>query len=304
MSVPYDKVALTHQQQLQQLKARGLKVENEAKAIHILENVSYYRLSGYWYPLLADKQNHTFKPGATFQTAFKLYCFDRELRRLILSELEKIEVSIRAQMIYILSHTHGPFWYTNRVLFKNTIAHSQSITKIQEEFDRSDEQFIKAFKAKYNNPLPPSWMIMEVTSFGTLSMLYKNLTPSKEKRDVAHYFGLDDRTFQSWLHTIVFLRNVCAHHSRLWNRVVSIPPKIPNDPRNQWIQNSGVSNDKTYFLLTMIIYLLEIVNPKHKFRKRMKLLFRKYAIVDKQAMGFPIDWKTEPLWKTRLREWI
>ena len=77
---PYSKVALTYSDQLQQLKKRGLTFENEAKALHLLENVSYYRLSGYWYPILADKKNHAFKQGATFNTAFKLYCFDRELR--------------------------------------------------------------------------------------------------------------------------------------------------------------------------------------------------------------------------------
>ncbi|MDE6380839.1 MAG: Abi family protein, partial [Muribaculaceae bacterium] len=23
---------------------------------------------------------------------------------------------------------------------------------------------------------------------------------------------------ESWLHAIVYVRNICAHHSRLWNR--------------------------------------------------------------------------------------
>ena len=87
--IPFVKPALTYQQQLEQLKNRGMQVSNDARALHLLENVSYYRLSGYWYPLLANKQTHTFKPTATFETAFLLYCFDKELRKLIISELEK-----------------------------------------------------------------------------------------------------------------------------------------------------------------------------------------------------------------------
>lgn len=93
----YIKPPLTYQQQIEQLKGRGLIIDNEQKAIHLLENISYYRLSGYWFPLLADKKAHIFKPGTKLQTAFSLYCFDRELRQLVLAELEKIEVAVRAK---------------------------------------------------------------------------------------------------------------------------------------------------------------------------------------------------------------
>ncbi|MCB0511776.1 MAG: Abi family protein, partial [Bacteroidetes bacterium] len=104
---PFNKPALTYFQQLQQLKDRGLAIDNEEKTLHLLETISYYRLSGYWYPLLADKENHVFKQGANFDTAFKLYCFDSKLRKLIVCELEKIEIAIRAKMIYILAHKFG-----------------------------------------------------------------------------------------------------------------------------------------------------------------------------------------------------
>ncbi|MDF2456208.1 MAG: protease [Cytophagaceae bacterium] len=93
--IPYTKPSLTYADQLQQLKDRGLIIESEEKALHLLENISYYKLSGYWYPMLAQpKSLHRFKEEASFNTAFKIYCFDREFRRLILSELEKIEVAI------------------------------------------------------------------------------------------------------------------------------------------------------------------------------------------------------------------
>lgn len=226
--IPYGKQALTYTDQINQLKARGLSIGDEAKAAHLLEVVSYYRLSGYWFPLLADKQTHLFKPNASFETAFSLYCFDRELRKLALAELEKIEVAVRAKMIYILSHRHGPFWFQEPHLFVNPVSHANSLSKIGEEFNRSDEEFIVTFRNKYTEPLPPSWMTLEITSFGSLSMLYKNLKPGKEKREIAHYFGLADSVFETWLHSIVYLRNVCAHHSRLWNRAMSIRPQIPS----------------------------------------------------------------------------
>ncbi len=149
--VPYTKPALSYADQLQQLKNRGLIVENDTKALHLLESISYYRLSGYWYPMLVmPKSAHIFKPDSTFNNAFKLYCFDRELRKLLIGELEKIEVAIRARMIYELSHRHGSFWYTNSALFRNPAQHGSTISKIGVEYNRSDEKFIVDFKTNYN----------------------------------------------------------------------------------------------------------------------------------------------------------
>ena len=130
------------------MKNRGLIIEDEPKALHLLEVVSYYRLSGYWHPLLADKQNHLFKSNATFETAFSIYKFDRELRLLILRELEKIEVAVRAKMIYVLSQSLGQFWYFDSANFSNPIKHADTLSKIGTEYARSDEEFVQAFKTK------------------------------------------------------------------------------------------------------------------------------------------------------------
>ncbi|MCE7073182.1 Abi family protein [Dyadobacter sp. CY327] len=276
-------------------------VEDPQKALHLLENVSYYRISGYWYPLLADKQLHTFKEGSSFETAFQLYCFDRELRLLISSELEKIEVAVRAKMIYVLSQKYGGFWFENLTLFKDPDKFKgQILGKLKEEYERSDEEFIKAFRDKYSNPFPPSWMIMEIVSFGTLSKLYSQLAPGKEKRDIAQYFGLPDSVFGTWLHSIVYLRNVCAHHSRLWNRGLSIKPQSPHSPRKVWLNNRNVRTDKAYFALSMTKYLLQTVNPKSRFTIKFTQLLSKYPNVDVKAMGFPDNWEKEPLWQSQV----
>lgn len=293
--VPFIKIALTYEQQLQQLKNRGLLIPDEPKALFLLENISYYRLSGYWFPLLADKINHVFKQNASFDTAFKIYCFDKELRKLLISELEKIEVAIRAKMVYVLSHAHGPFWYQDPMLFTNIDAHASSLNKMKEEFNRSDEEFIAAFKQKYSDPLPPSWITMEITSFGTLSILYSRLKPGRSKRDIANYFGLPDSVFSSWMHSIVYIRNVCAHHTRLWNRAMSITPYLPNKPRKAWIEKQ-VANNRSYFMLCMVKYLLATVNPGNSFTEKVKQLFVKYPNIDNKAMGFTDNWDDEPLW--------
>jgi abortive infection bacteriophage resistance protein len=293
----YNKPVLTYIGQLQQLKDRGLQIVDDAKALHLLQNISYYRLSGYWYPLLADKKAHVFKPGATLDTAFQLYCFDRKLRQLVLAELEKIEVAVRARMIYILAEAHGAFWFQQASLFRDPVKHANALTKIGDEYGRSDEEFIAAFKLKYSNPLPPAWMTMEITSFGALSMLYKQLKPGHCRREIADQFGVSDSVFETWLHSIVYLRNVCAHHARLWNRPMSIRAQMPRTPRRQWLNNVNVRTTRTYFMLSLMLYLLQSVNNKNGLAKKIRSLLQAYPNVDVTAMGFPNGWEGEPLWK-------
>ena len=294
---PYTKAFLSYPDQVNLLKSRGLKWEDENKIRHLLENVGYYRLSGYWYPLLADKKKHIFKLGANFETVFNLYKFDKELRRLIVVELEKIEIAVRSKVAHLLSLTYDPFWIEDTSLFANRKKYDTTIAKINEEFCRSDEEFIASFKSKYSNPLPPAFMILEISSFGTLSLLYNNLKPGFKKREIANYFGLSDTVFSSWLHSIVYIRNVCAHHARLWNRLMSIQPLSPRNPKNSWLTNPQVNNKRVYYLLSMIVYLLNTISPNHTFKQKIERLFLKYPNVDIRAMGFPLDWKSETLWK-------
>ena len=294
----YTKPVFSYPQLVQQLKDRGLTIKNEDKALHLLKNISYYRLSGYWYPLLQDKTNHTFKPGSTFETAFKLYCFDRELRLMVLREIEKIEVAVRSQMNHILAQYKGVYWFTDNSIFKNQNKHNDSLRKLRNDFSRSDEQFVRSFRANYSDAYPPCWIMLEITSFGSLSIMFENLKPGRTKRSIADYFGLDDGTFTSWLHTIVYLRNVCAHHNRLWNRVMGITPSNLRSPANQWISHPPGTNN-TYFVLSMILYLLNTVNPKHTFIERFSFLLDKYPNIETSAMGFPENWSNEPLWKAR-----
>lgn len=108
--------------------------------------------------------------------------FDSELRKLVIAEIEKIKVAFRMQTAYILSSQYDAYWFEDSSLLSNPIRHAKILSKINEEYSRSDEEFIKAFKAKYSNHFPPIWITMEITSFGTLSILYKNLLPEKIKR--------------------------------------------------------------------------------------------------------------------------
>lgn len=210
-------------------------------------------------------------------------------------------------MIYVLSHKYGAFWFQNVALFANPAIWAKTIKKLHEEFDRSEEEFVIAFKNKYTNPLPPCWIMFEVSSFGNLSSLYKSLKRNvPEKRAIANHFGLDSSTFESWMHNMVYIRNLCAHHSRLWNRELRIAPTLPNRPKNQWLIDVTKTNSVTgtvtsintriYCTLSMIVYLLNVINPNHTFKNKFKALLKKYKDVDTASMGFTPNWEKEPLW--------
>jgi abortive infection bacteriophage resistance protein len=294
--ISYTKSFLSYQSQIALLKSRGMLFDDEGKALHLFKSIGYYRFSGYWHPLLLDKEKRIFKPGTNFEAAYNLYKFDRELRHMLIAELEKIEIAVRAKMTHVLSTKYGSFWMEDATLFSDAVKHQSTLAKIEEELQRSDEDFILSFHAKYSNSFPPSFIALEITTFGPLSRLYDNLRSGTDKRSIAEAFGLPDKVFASWLHSLVSVRNLCAHHARIWNRWMRIQPLFPRRPAGVWLTDKSVSNNHIYYVLSMMIYLLNTVNPGHSFSQKIRDLFTKYANVDSRALGFPPSWDVEPLW--------
>lgn len=296
--MPYEKPPLTYQEQINKLKSRGLHFENEDRAHHLLQHLSYYRFSAYLYPLIEEpKKNHKFKKGASFGQAFELYYFDRDLKALIFRELEKIEVSFRSIVTYIFAHKYGPFWYSNDLLFKDRKLHKRIKKKICDSFDNSNEQFATSFKKKYNNSIPPSWMSVETCSFGTLSVMFQNLKAGKDRRKVAESYELADMVLMKWLHSFVVVRNICAHHSRYWNSKITVAPVIPRRTKYEWIDTNLVNPRSVYFMLAMIRYMLFTINPNSSFPGKIQQLLEDHPVIDPQALGIPPSAFTQKFWK-------
>lgn len=296
----YSKRALDYQEQLDLLKERGLIVENDTKALHLLEKIGYYRLSGYFYPQLSlPKENHQFKDESYFESTFKMYKFDRELRLLINSNLEKIEIAFRAKLTYVLSQKYDAFWYTYDKLFKNPELQNNSLSSLKKSIKDSTEDFVIQYQKKYADNYLPSWMAMEIVTFSHLSKIYENLKDTNAKSIIASDFGLPYQLFENWLLIITYTRNICAHHSRFWNRELSLKSrKITTELKFDWIDTQGQARNKAYFYISIIKYLLDRVNPKNSFTEKLIQLFDKYPNVDYiKSMGFPNDWKNQPLYK-------
>ncbi len=135
------KTALPISLQIEQLKQRGLQIEDEDNAAHLLGHISYYRLAGWWWPMQMDKENHIFKPNSRFADVIALYDFDRELRLLLFDVIEKIEISLKTKLIYHLSQEFNPWWFQNTTLFINTSELIKTLSSIESEIDRSKDIF-------------------------------------------------------------------------------------------------------------------------------------------------------------------
>ncbi|WP_192822693.1 Abi family protein [Rufibacter sp. LB8] len=298
MSIPYNKPPLHIADQIQKLQSRGLKITDSIKADHCLSTVSYYRLSAYMLPFqVKGDNNHTFLPGTTFDQVFDLYVFDRELRLIIFDAIEKIEVALRTQIIYQLSIVHGAWWFEDLALFTNTSHQTQNLQKLAEEVNRSHEVFIDHYRNKYSQTQsPPAWMSLEVTTMGLLSKIFRNLKMSLEKKAVAAYFGLSPYILESWMQSITYVRNNCAHHSRLWNRTLTIKPTLPNKPLKPWLANDDILSHKLYAFLSCLLYLLQTIAPENTCAARIKALTVSYPLVPLSRMGFHENWEHEVLW--------
>jgi len=312
----YTKIPLTIPEQVALLENRGLLISNKSRAERLLANISYYRLSAYMLPFKPDKHknNEYFAKGTTWDDVYQLYVFDRKLRLLIFDAIERIEISIRAQLINRLSLKYGSHWYDDSTIFdvkkkrdkkteilKTINVYGDIQQHIKEQFEKSkSEMFIAHYKNNYDKPLnPPSWMAIEVMYFNQLSMICESLKNKNDRTGISYFYDLPDVVFCSWLHSINYVRNLCAHHSRLWNRSMSIvPAKLGFSKKLKWITNpETVQRSKLYYIMCIIEYFLQTVNPTSGFKKRLYDLLGEYSDLDCGYMGFPKGWETERLWE-------
>lgn len=294
----YTKKLLTIQQQIDILKQRGLIIDNESETYSTLDSISYFRLAGYWRLMEKDKLQHIFKPGFRFSQVMSLYHFDEELRLLVFSAIQRIEVTVRTRLIRLFSERHGAFWFMNPALSDNSSLFLYNLNHLQDELSRSEDEFILEHFRKYDNPtMPPVWKTLEVASMGTLSKLYANMNDSAAKKAVSRSFGISKFEYmRSWLRCVTVVRNICAHHARLWNTNLVVTPCLPKNLPHLWITNHQVSPNKLFPHLCCIAYWLNAIDSTNTFTRDIKSLFLKYPIVDPAAMGFPRGWRDEPLW--------
>jgi len=298
----YAKPALSLADQLARLRARGLIVTDEQAALRWLQHVNYYRLRGYWLPLEANYApgvEHRFRAGATFEQVAERYTFDRQLRLLVLDAIERIEVSMRACWAHALAMRYGAHAHENAAHFWNAAKHERCRSDLADELKRSKETFVRHYFDTYDDPPnPPIWAACEVMTLGQLSKWIDNLRLRHDRQAVAAPYGLDEQVVCSFAHHLSYIRNLCAHHARLYNRAFTLTFKLPARPQRLAASMNTASPRKVHNTLAAMQYLLDIVSPGHSWTTRLVQLLDQHPSVGPAEMGFPRDWRDRPVWRS------
>ena len=277
--------------------------------------------------------DHQFKDGTEFKQIVDLYAFDRELRLLIMDAIERVEVAIRATLNNVMANKHqtddicsGSHWYLNESLFKSSYQHKRLLKEIEDKQSKESndlqrdvkkiertsvsaevkdrrierrvrENYARFYQHTYDSPkLMPGWAMVEELTLGSISHLYRGLAKDNDRKDIARRFDLPQEVLESWLHTLNFVRNCCAHHSRLWNRELSVQPKIPNGDNWQMpdrLEPSQVQpKRRIYMVLLMLGHLMRQVSPDSQWHKKVKALVTLHPEIPIFPMGLPDDWLT------------
>ena len=331
MQNTYKKPWTTLQEQINLLINRGMEITDQAQALEYLDRIGYYRLSGYWFAcrqrsgnlILLEKGRKpkkiktetialdVFKPGARFKDVIDLYVFDKKLRLLAMDALERIEISLRVDIAHTLGENNTFAYLEPQAFHKNfsyqldqktglTPLHAW-LNKQAMLINRSKEEFIRHHKEKYGLPLA-IWVTCEIWDFGTLSTLYSGMH-EQEQDKISNKYGISNgRVFASWLRSLNYLRNVCAHHCRLWNRNMIDQPKLPPSTELPWVtlfENNNHARARCFLSLSMTLHLVKIINPNSSWPDRITQHLKAFPNLshlnlDLASMGAPANW--EDMW--------
>lgn len=296
--VPFQKPWLSYADQVRLLQQRGLVVSDVPGAEAFLSHLNYYRFSGYCLPY--QTQNHQFIAGTTFEQIVDTYEFDLALRDLFTEALEVLEVDLRTAVAYHFGDRYQAFGHTQPASFFPTFNHQQWLDQVRDETRRSSELFVTHFKNNYVEfPDLPIWIVTEVMSFGCLSRMLGKMH-RRDQKLVAQRYGLQPVVLCKAMHHLTYVRNVCAHHSRLWDRVWSIKPQLPAGLH--WHPPLLPGNDRLFVTLLLLRKLLSGVPAVQSFvstwhaRMSAHLQQPPSAQHAPARMGLTANWDRHPLW--------
>lgn len=276
---------MTIDEQVENLKSIGLIVDDEEYAKKILNDISYFRLVKA-YSLNLKPKNGCYDKQTTFKEIVALYLFNANFRQIIFPEIEKVEINVRCRVANFFAEQYGVLGYLQAENFADENYHVQFLKDINEEIGRNSKApFVRNFRENYEGGNLPIYALVEVFSFGTLSKFYKNML-NKDKKAISKSFGVGYTYFESWLESISYVRNICAHYGRIYNAKLSKTPILYKE-----YTQVGIGNNRIYGVLLCLKHLLKNDVHWNLFVDKIELLFDKYQYVKISTMGFPENWR-------------
>lgn len=297
MAKKYEKPFLDLDAQVRLLRSRGLLIESEEDAKRTLSALNYYRMSAYFYYFQVDKEAHTFHEGVSFHDVKDLYNFDQELRFLMMEALSCIEIAVRTAWAYYVAQNYGAHGFLSEEKIKSAKHLAENIKDLEITVDGSREYFIEHYRKNYGDPeLPPVWSVCEVMSFGQLSRWYANMKPAcRAKKAISYKFGFHEEEFEGVLEHLVYVRNICSHHGRLWNKSLAVKklPDLKVKPKDlrRYMQQDDGKFSLIYNTIIVVLFILEQARSSPPaWRERLIATLERHAAY-LHEMGSRDDWR-------------
>lgn len=276
---------LSVEQQIENLKRLNLFIEDEVAAIKFLNNVSYYRFIKA-YSLGLKPKNGNYYDGVTFDQLVELYLFNSDLRQLLFPLIECVEINLRCRVSNYICNTYGVLGYKESGSFTDAAHHAAFLRDVESEtFHNKNAPFIKNFLDNYENGDIPFYTLVEILSFGTLSKFYKNMK-NPDKKQIASVYSIGYTYLESWIESIAYVRNICAHYGRLYNAKLTKTPKLYRQDIEQ-----GAVNNRIFGVLCCLKHLFMGNERWIEFLDAVEVLFDKYPHVNIATMGFTENWQ-------------
>jgi len=322
LSTRYSKPFAAVTEQVGILKGRGIDIGEEGHAEDFLRRCGYYRLSGYTFFYRKNPSSSKVRDGTTLQKLELLYNFDEQLRLVILEGIGQVEIALRFHVGHRLGR-RSSFAHRNSsnlapaagqwVSHASGVVrsgHAEWVESYNREEKRSQEEFVKHFRRRYGSRLPV-WAATEVMSLGTLRTLFGMMQDNDRKLIAARFEILDKNgdgdsaTLEQWINHIRHVRNICAHHGRLWNRTLDVvvpPPATSTLPELQHLD--PVALRKVYGTLAIVRFILARIEPESRWYARALDVvtdFARQGDIPLSNMGFPNGWQKEGIWEPKYR---
>lgn len=282
---------LTPQEQVNFLQRKGMQFEDRKEAEFHLQHINYHRLRPYWQPFESTERGggYHFEPPLPFEKVLDLYRFDRKLRLLILDAIERLEVSLRSRWSNQMALRHGPLCLERPSLFREGDLYRRSLDSLVHFYENSEDEFTVNFRRKYPQvELPPIWICSEMLSLGQLARWIGNLREGRDRQDVADAYRLREDVLLSFLEHLTEIRNLCAHHARLWNRTFSPPFLLPRPLPEGLNQLQGQTRDRLHNTLVFLEYLTNQICEGSSWGNRLQNLLRAHPAA-RQGLGCPLQ---------------
>lgn len=326
--VEYSKPWLSVDEQINRLEEHGIDVGDREHAAQVLGAIGYYRLTGYLFPFRESEKyvddagrtrvqvHGNFRQGTRLDHAEEIVDFDRRLRVLVMDGVERVEVAFRMRIGYVLGR-RSAFAYEDQNCFTDAFTsqstdardpapsrHVQWLQRISDRRASSDEQFVEHFREKYDDRMPV-WALTEILELGHLSVLYRGLN-QQDADEIAGAFEVPTKKLMaSWLASLNYVRNVAAHHARLFNRKLQNAPSRPKAgqvPALDHLRDQETAKGVfgTYNALAVIAYLLPSIDVDADWTTRLVALLQEFPAshaLTIESMGAPQDWKSLDLWR-------